>query len=62
MACAKVNFEFDGLGPICALASLIESVLQTAGGAYTLNGDGTACFRLTVIGGTIAVGIHLSCT
>lgn len=59
--CAKVNFELDGLGPTCALAPVIEPVLQTAGGTYRLNGDGTACFRLKVIGGPldgVPVSVH----
>lgn len=52
-ACSKINFELDGTGPTCALAPMIEPVLQTVGGTYTLNGDGTACFRLAVIGGPL---------
>jgi hypothetical protein len=51
--CANANFEFDGTGPACALAPVIEPVLQHAGGTYTLNGDGTACFNMVVIGGPL---------
>jgi hypothetical protein len=51
--CAKANFKLTGTGPACALAPLIDPVLQVAGGTYTRNGDGTACFNMKVIGGPL---------
>lgn len=48
--CAKANIQSEAG---CPLAPGVDPALLVAGGTYTLNGDGTQCENLTIVGGPL---------